>query len=61
MRSSPSAASMPMRFIFRPIRSILLIGTTFLAGVAYEKYNHSDRCLAAGGHIKFGLCEGSRP
>jgi len=50
-----------MRLIFRPIRSILLIGTTFLAGVAYEKYNHSDRCLAAGGHINFGLCEGSRP
>ena len=50
-----------MRLIFRPIRGILLIGTTFLAGVAYEKYNHSDRCLAAGGHVTFGLCKGARP
>ncbi|WP_177170690.1 MULTISPECIES: hypothetical protein [Lentibacter] len=50
-----------MRFLFRPIRTIVLIGAAFLGGVVYEKSSHADRCLNAGGNVKTGLCEGARP
>ena len=54
-------APLRMRFLFRPIRTIVLIGAAFLGGVVYEKSSHADRCLNAGGSVKTGLCEGARP
>ncbi len=47
--------------MFRPIRTIFLLLLVFFAGLAFEKYQHSDRCIASGGTVTQGLCIGARP
>ncbi len=46
--------------IFRPIRTLILMGLVFLAGIVFERYQHSQRCVAAQGVAQDGLCRGIR-
>lgn len=43
--------------LFRPIRTLIIIGIAFVAGIVYEKQSMRDRCLDQGGRITAGLCE----
>lgn len=50
-----------MGLIFKPVRTILILGTAFVSGVLYERNSATDRCLDAGGHVaNSGFCEGVR-
>jgi len=44
--------------MLRPIRTLLMMVVVFLAGYAFERYQHSTRCAQAGGHVVEGLCKG---
>ncbi|MFY9240318.1 MAG: hypothetical protein WAO78_15855 [Roseovarius sp.] len=44
--------------MFRPIRTLMLLGAVFLAGLGFEKYKHSERCTAIGGSVSGGICQG---
>lgn len=46
--------------IFRPIRTLILMGLVFLAGIVFERYQHSQRCEIAKGVTQDGLCRGIR-
>ena len=46
-----------MSFLFRPIRTVLLYGAAFLAGVFYERLSGQDACTRAGGtYALSGVC-----
>lgn len=47
-----------MGFLFRPIRTLILLGIAFIAGVLYERFSMEDRCLDAGGAMQRNLCAG---
>ncbi len=48
-----------MGLIFKPVRTILILGAAFIAGVFYERNMATDRCLDAGGRVAdSGFCEG---
>lgn len=47
-----------MGFLFRPIRTLILLGIVFVAGVLYERAMMKDRCLDAGGAVQGNLCAG---
>ncbi|NRP14257.1 hypothetical protein XMM379_000414 [Aliiroseovarius sp. xm-m-379] len=47
-----------MGLIFRPIRTILLLGSVFLAGVFFERFQMKDTCLDRGGSVQNGICTG---
>ena len=42
--------------IFRPIRTLILMGLVFVAGIIFERYQHKQRCAAAQGVAEDGLC-----
>ncbi|SFN92777.1 hypothetical protein SAMN04487859_111106 [Roseovarius lutimaris] len=42
--------------IFRPIRTLVLMGLVFVAGIVFERYQHNQRCAAAEGITQDGLC-----
>ncbi len=44
--------------MFRPIRTLILLVVAFLAGIFFERYQHLERCTAAGGAVRNGLCQG---
>lgn len=46
-----------MRLLLRPVRSLLLIGAAFLAGMIYEKTEAVKRCDAHGGQLEKGICQ----
>ncbi len=37
--------------MFRPVRTLFLMVLVFLAGVFFERYQHGERCAAAGGQL----------
>ncbi|SLN28184.1 hypothetical protein PEL8287_01266 [Roseovarius litorisediminis] len=45
--------------MFRPVRTLFLMVLVFLAGVFFERYQHGERCAAAGGAVVSGLCTGA--
>ncbi|MFD1160431.1 hypothetical protein [Roseovarius aestuarii] len=45
--------------MFRPIRTLIIMAMVFIAGVFYERHQHGERCVAAGGEMKSGLCTGA--
>ncbi|WP_425037793.1 hypothetical protein [Primorskyibacter sp. S187A] len=45
-----------MGFLLHPIRTLMLVGGAFLAGVFYEKYETHQRCILAGGQVQEGVC-----
>ncbi len=47
-----------MGLIFRPIRTIILLGSVFVAGVFYERFQTKDLCLDSGGTVQNGICTG---
>jgi hypothetical protein len=40
------------------LRRLIFWGVLFLAGWTYAKYQHAERCTAAGGQVVHGLCKG---
>ena len=44
--------------MFRPVRSLLLMLVLLFAGMMAERYQQSERCAAAGGEMRDGLCRG---
>ena len=44
--------------MLRPIRTLVLLGLAFLAGVFFERQQQLDRCAAASGTMTNGLCLG---
>ena len=48
-----------MGIILHPIRTLVLVGLAFGAGMIYEKYQQNDRCLDAGGRMEARLCHGN--
>ncbi|XDA99144.1 hypothetical protein AB1M95_04340 [Sulfitobacter sp. LCG007] len=44
--------------MFRPIRTLMLIGVAFLAGLFTERANQRESCLERGGEMSEGLCLG---
>lgn len=44
--------------MFRPIRTLFLIGFAFLAGVLFERSNASETCLDGGGSWDNATCFG---
>lgn len=44
--------------MFRPVRTILLMMFTFVAGVFYERATYKETCANRGGEISEGLCLG---
>lgn len=47
-----------MGFLFRPIRTLVLLGIVFVGGIMYERFQMKDQCLDAGGAVQNGLCTG---
>lgn len=47
--------------MFRPIRTLFLIGFAFLVGVLFERYNASQTCLDGGGTWDRATCFGLEP
>lgn len=45
--------------MFRPIRTLIMMAMVFISGVFYERYQHGERCVVAGGEMKSGLCTGA--
>ncbi|MEE4187091.1 MAG: hypothetical protein V2I76_01410 [Roseobacter sp.] len=45
--------------MFKPIRLVILLGAAFLAGLLFERYNSSEKCVQAGGSMDAGLCRGA--
>lgn len=43
--------------LFRPIRSLILIGAAFLAGFLYARNQISTECSANGGTMAGPVCE----
>ena len=48
-----------MVFLLNPIKSLALAAAAFGAGIAFERLQHSDRCLDASGAVQSGLCAGN--
>ncbi len=46
--------------MFRPIRTLVFMSLVFLAGIVFERYQHTQRCVAAQGIAQDGLCRGLR-
>lgn len=46
--------------MFRPIRTLFLMAMVFIAGIFYERSQHGERCVEAGGAMKSGLCTGAK-
>ncbi|MDW4497295.1 hypothetical protein R5H30_04825 [Sulfitobacter sp. D35] len=44
--------------MFRPIRTLALIGIAFVAGVLYERASDSQSCTDRGGEMSERLCLG---
>lgn len=44
--------------ILRPIRTLLVVGLAFIAGVLYERFQQGEACADQGGRINNGLCLG---
>lgn len=44
--------------MFRPFRTLFLIGFAFLAGVLFERNKASETCLAGGGTWDAATCFG---
>ena len=44
--------------MFRPVRTLILMVVVFVSGLFYERYQHLERCEAAGGTVRDGLCQG---
>ncbi|WP_187430537.1 hypothetical protein ROLI_036670 [Roseobacter fucihabitans] len=45
--------------MFRPIRSLILIGVAFVAGVFFEQATHRQACIDRGGDMSEGICLGA--
>ena len=45
--------------MFRPVRTFITMAMVFIAGVFYERFQHGERCVAAGGEMQSGLCTGA--
>lgn len=46
--------------MFRPIRTLIMMALVFVAGIFYERAQHGERCVAAGGEMVSGLCTGAK-
>lgn len=44
--------------MFRPVRTIIMLLVTFVAGVLFERAAQKDQCLDRGGALSEGLCIG---
>ncbi|MFK7869148.1 MAG: hypothetical protein AB8B58_07910 [Roseobacter sp.] len=42
--------------MFKPFRTLILIGAAFLAGVFFERGTQREACFAQGGDYAAGLC-----
>ncbi len=45
--------------MFRPIRTLMVMAMVFVSGIFYERFQHGERCVAAGGEMHSGLCTGA--
>jgi len=45
--------------MFRLVRLVVLVMIAFLAGLLLERSQQGERCIAAGGDMRAGLCVGA--
>ncbi len=50
-----------MFMLLRPFRTLIILAVAFVAGLVFERSQHTDRCLDRGGAVDQGICVGVRP
>ncbi len=44
--------------LIRPVRTLLIVFAAFWAGILYERFERTDKCLDRGGRNVDGICYG---